>query len=122
MSRPVHFEITADDTDRCQRFYSSVFGWKFNKWAGPMDYWLIETGPESQPGINGGMSARNPQFPSVTHVLGVASVDELTAKITASGGKIIHPKMAVPGVGWLVYFADTEGNISGMMQNDPSAR
>jgi predicted enzyme related to lactoylglutathione lyase len=30
--------------------------------------------------------------------------------------------MAIPGVGWLCYFKDTEGNIFGMMQNDPAAK
>ena len=32
------------------------------------------------------------------------------------------PKMPVPGVGWLAYVKDTEGNILGMMQSDPSAK
>jgi predicted enzyme related to lactoylglutathione lyase len=30
--------------------------------------------------------------------------------------------MGVPGVGWLAYFKDTEGNIFGIMQNDPNAK
>jgi hypothetical protein len=29
--------------------------------------------------------------------------------------------MAITGVGWLAYAKDTEGNIFGMMQNDPAA-
>jgi uncharacterized protein len=32
------------------------------------------------------------------------------------------PKMPIPGVGWLAYIKDTEGNILGMMQPDPSAK
>jgi predicted enzyme related to lactoylglutathione lyase len=39
-----------------------------------------------------------------------------------NGAQIALPKMAIPGVGWLVYCKDTEGNIFGMMQNDPSAQ
>ncbi len=31
------------------------------------------------------------------------------------------PKMAVPGVGWLAYCKDTEGNIFGFMQSDETA-
>jgi hypothetical protein len=30
--------------------------------------------------------------------------------------------MPVPGVGWLAYCKDTEGNIFGMMQADKSAK
>jgi predicted enzyme related to lactoylglutathione lyase len=29
--------------------------------------------------------------------------------------------MAIPGVGWLAYCKDTEGNIFGMMQSDKNA-
>ena len=44
MPRVVHFEINADDVERAVQFYSDVFGWKAEKWAGPMEYWLIMTG------------------------------------------------------------------------------
>ena len=30
-------------------------------------------------------------------------------------------KMAIPGVGWLVYVKDPEGNLLGMMQMDKNA-
>jgi predicted enzyme related to lactoylglutathione lyase len=52
----------------------------------------------------------------------VPSVDEYTKKVKANGGKIIRPKLAVPGVGWMAYFKDPEGNVWGMMQTDKSAR
>lgn len=41
--------------------------------------------------------------------------------MTAAGGAVVLPKMAVPGVGWLAYFRDTEGNVFGMMESDESA-
>jgi predicted enzyme related to lactoylglutathione lyase len=52
----------------------------------------------------------------------VENVDEATAKAVALGGVICLVKMAVPGVGWLAYAKDTEGNIFGMMQHDTNAR
>jgi predicted enzyme related to lactoylglutathione lyase len=30
--------------------------------------------------------------------------------------------MPIPGMGWLAYCKDTEGNIFGMMQGDPNAK
>jgi predicted enzyme related to lactoylglutathione lyase len=30
--------------------------------------------------------------------------------------------MAIPGIGWLGYLKDPDGNIVGVMQSDPSAR
>jgi len=52
MPRISHFDIPADDPVRAQKFYADVFDWKFNKWDGPMDYWMVKTG-DSEPGING---------------------------------------------------------------------
>ena len=55
MPRVVHFEIHAENPDRAIAFYQTVFGWQFQKWAGPMDYWLIKTGSDEERGINGGL-------------------------------------------------------------------
>lgn len=46
------FEIPADDPGRAAKFYDDVFGWKV-KWDGPIDYWLVTTGEDEEPGING---------------------------------------------------------------------
>lgn len=122
MPRPIHFEIPCDNPDRVIAFYKDVFGWTVQKWDGPMPYWLVTTGPEGEPGINGGiMMKQHPQQPCVNTV-GVENVDAAVATVTAKGGEIAVPKMAIPGVGWLAYGKDPEGNIFGMMQNDPSAK
>lgn len=47
------FEIPADDPGRAAKFYDDVFGWKVKKWDGPVDYWLVTTGEDEEPGING---------------------------------------------------------------------
>jgi predicted enzyme related to lactoylglutathione lyase len=122
MPRPVHFEIPADNPQRTIDFYTKVFGWKFSKWDGPMDYWIITTGQAPEPGIDGGlMPRRDPNQPCV-NTIGVTNLDQSVASVLANGGEIALPKMAVPGVGWLAYCKDTEGHIFGMMQNDPNAK
>jgi predicted enzyme related to lactoylglutathione lyase len=126
MSRVVHFEIHADDPRRAVSFYQNVFDWQINKWEGPEDYWLITTGPDSEPGINGAIMQRNQPINGdavIAYVctVDVASVDDAAAKITKHGGTIVVPKMAVPHVGWLEYAKDSEGNIFGILQSDPSA-
>jgi predicted enzyme related to lactoylglutathione lyase len=126
MPRVVHFEIHADDPQRAVTFYQDIFGWQINKWEGPQDYWLVTTGPENEPGINGAI-LRRPQPVNGDGVIAyvctidVPSVDDVTAQITAYGGTIVLPKMAVPQVGWLAYCKDSEGNIFGVLQSDPSA-
>ena len=121
MPRPVHFEIPADNPERAIEFYSSIFGWKFKKWGGPMEYWLITTGEPAEPGINGGLlRRRDPNQPCVNTIT-VASVDESLQAIDKGGGVCVLPKMAVPGVGWMAYCKDPDGHIFGIMQPDAAA-
>lgn len=122
MPRVIHFEIPADDPERASSFYQSVFGWKFQRWDGPMEYWLVETGPDQQPGINGGLARRQAPTSSTVNVLDVVSVDDTIAKVDKAGGKTVLPKSAVPGMGWVAYFTDTEQNVFGVMQADPGAK
>jgi predicted enzyme related to lactoylglutathione lyase len=119
LPRVIHFEFPADQPERAERFYSDVFGWKFAKWDGPTEYWMIDTGKEG-PGINGGMMRRRPGA-ATTNTIGVDSVDETVRTVVANGGGIALPKMAIPGVGWLAYCTDPEGNVFGIMQSDPAA-
>ncbi|MGB2965233.1 MAG: VOC family protein [Anaerolineales bacterium] len=121
MSRVIHFEIPADDPERLIKFYETVFGWRFEKWDGPIEYWLIMTGPEDQPGIDGGLARRTEPEIGVENTIDVVNLDQSLVDVEAHGGKIIRPKIPVPGVGWMAYIKDTEGNIFGLMEEDPEA-
>jgi len=126
MPRVVHFEIHAGDCERAAKFYKTVFGWDFQKWEGPMEYWMVITGPDNQPGINGGLMPRRGEIDGqavIAYVctVDVASIDDSTKTVESNGGQVVVPKMPIPGVGWLVYCKDTEGNIFGMMQADANA-
>jgi len=114
MPRVVHFELAADDPERAVQFYQQVFGWKIHKWEGPQDYWLATTGEQGTPGIDGAIMRRDANMPSIINTIDVASVDDTVAKVEAKGGKVAMPKMAIPGVGYLAYCADTEGNMFGL--------
>ena len=120
-SRVVHFELPADDPDRCATFYADAFGWKVDKWGGPTDYWLVTTGEPGEVGIDGGIGKRQNADDRTTNTLDVADLDAAIEKVEAAGGAITNPKHAVRGVGWLAYATDTEGNPFGMMQSDESA-
>ena len=127
MPRVVHFEIHADVPERASDFYGKVFDWKIEKWTGPADYWLITTGPDQQPGINGGLMKREAPTKGISIIayvctIDVDSVDRFLERIKANGGSVVAPKMAIPGVGWLAYCKDTEGNMFGIMQSDESAK
>ena len=121
MPRVVHFEIPVNDIDRSIAFYQKVFGWTFKKFDGPELYYLVSTGPKDQPGIDGGLlKKRDPRQPMV-NTIQVENVDATISSVEQNGGKCCLPKMAIPGVGWLAYFTDPEGNTHGVMQPDLSA-
>ncbi len=126
MARVIHFEIHAENPERAIKLYRDLFGWEFTKWEGPMPYWLIKSGPDNEPGINGGLVPRRGAIDGqavIAYVctVGTPSLDNHLKKALATGGTLALPKMAIPGVGWLAYCKDTEGNIFGMMQSDPAA-
>ena len=127
MPRVVHFEIHAADPERAVNFYKTLFDWQFQKWEGPMEYWVVTTGPDDKPGINGGLMRRQGEIDGqavIAYVctVDVPDVDSSTNTATSNGGQVVVPKMPIPGVGWLVYCKDTEGNIFGMMQGDTNAQ
>ena len=123
-----HFEIPADDLSRAGAFYKDLFGWKIQPWGGPdAIIWMCETVPTDEKGapirqgVNGMLiKKQHPQHPFANYVI-VESVDEYAAKAVALGGQIALPKMPVPGMGWYAYIKDTEGNIVGLWQVDPTA-
>jgi len=129
-NRVAHFEIHADNPERCIEFYTKVFGWDIQKWeGGQMEYWMVMTGPrEEAGGINGGLIRRPCPAPTVGNAsnafvctMVVDSYDEIAKKILAAGGTEAMPKMALKGMAWQGYFLDTEGNTFGLHQADTNA-
>jgi predicted enzyme related to lactoylglutathione lyase len=127
MARVIHFEIHADNPERAAKFYTDLFGWRIEKWGGPMEYWMVFTGPDGTPGINGGLMKRQHPLSGNDGVIGyvctvdVDDLDKSVARGTELGAAVALPKMPVPGVGWLAYLKDTEGNVFGLMQMDRAA-
>jgi hypothetical protein len=119
MPRIVHFEVMAENPQRAVDFYTKVFDWQVNKWNGPEDYWLVTTGADDQLGINGAIGKSQGE-PLTVNVVDVPSVDEFAAKVTDHGGQVVVPKMAIPGVGYVIYCKGTEGIVFGLYQTDSS--
>ncbi len=137
MNRLVHFEIHAADTAKMADFYRTVFGWEIRRWDNPeVDYWIVMTGPDvekgkpaPEPGINGGIVGRRGQLPKADSpvtafvcTIDVSSVDEYIKKVTAAGGSQAVPRMAIPGMAWLAYCKDIEGNMFGLFEADKGAK
>lgn len=120
MARVVHFEIAATDPEKVIDFYKNVFGWQIEKWNGPTDYWLVNTGDQAKPGINGAITPREGSLGATINTIDVPSFDDALEKVITNGGKAITDKTDIPGVGIMCYCEDVEGNKFGIMEAAPN--
>ena len=121
MNRFTHFELATDDLGKTAAFYREVFGWGVYKWEGPVDYWLVDTGDATTPGINGGLMPAGGEFKGTINTIQVDDIDAAIAKVKANGGEMIMDKDTIPGVGYQAYFKDNVGIIVGLHQAFPDA-
>jgi predicted enzyme related to lactoylglutathione lyase len=118
----VHFEIPAKNVETLKDFYAKLFGWKIQKYPGPMDYWTIETVPVDQkmtptrPGVNGGLFKKEKPENKPVNYISVESIDKYLDKVKALGGTILQDKQEVPSVGWVAIALDPEGNQIALLQ------
>lgn len=123
MPNPVcHFAIHADDCARAMAFYKAVFSWRFEAW-GPPDFWRVLTG---QPGVEGALQKRREPLHGTGMrgfecSISVNDVEQTSKQIVKHGGQILMPGFLIQGVGTVVKFQDTEGNIASVIQYLPSA-
>lgn len=118
----VWFEVPAEDVDRARTFYKELFGWKIEKFPGPMDYWHIDTGGDDK-SLDGGMLKRqNAGHKGITNYISVASVEEAAKKVEKLGGKICMPKQAVPQMGYFAICQDPEENTFALWEPDENAK
>lgn len=120
------FAIHADDVERAAAFYEAVFGWRIEPW-GPPGFYLIQTGPDEAPGVQGLLQKRQ-ELRTGTGLNGfeptfaVDDVDAVLAAVEANGGTVTMGKSPIPTVGVLVRFLDTEGNDVGAMKYEQPPR
>jgi len=118
----IHFEIPATDPEKLKQFYTGVFGWKIEKYPGPMEYWMIHTVPTDdkgmlqRSGVNGGMLKKESPEQKPVNYIAVEDIDESIGKVKKLGGKIVTPKQEVPKIGWIATAEDPEGNHIALIQ------
>jgi predicted enzyme related to lactoylglutathione lyase len=122
LDKVVHFEIPADNVERAKKFYQDTFDWKITP-VPQLNYTLLGTVeideknmPKEAGAINGGLMERSFGIKGPVLTISVTNIDAAIEKIQKLGGKIVQGKMEVPTVGFIAYFADTEGNILGLIQ------
>jgi len=128
MNQLAHFAIHANKVKRAAAFYERVFNWKCKGYAaaGVTDEEFVQIFGENGK-VYGAIQARKFN-PLKTDVLGfecsieVADVNATAASVESAGGKILMKKTAIPGVGWLIKFLDSEGNLCCAVNYDRTAK
>ena len=97
----VFFDIAGPDAAKLKEFYADNFGWSIDAnnliKAGSLDGALRQDPPEK-----------------IVYI-GVPDLDAAIAKVNASGGKVVTPKIPIP-TGTFVLFSDPAGNRMGLVQ------
>ena len=121
-----HFAIHIDDIERAKNFYGEVFEWGFASY-GPQDFLQIKADKTENGELIGALQSRQ-YSPLKEKIIGlectitVENVDEIIQKVENNGGQILMPKTAIPYVGWITKFLDTEGNLVCAMQSGREAK
>ena len=113
---PVHFEIPFDDTEKGRAFWSGLFGWQFEGFPGPFEYFMTRISDQAGAAITNmeqGKRGIRPYFV-------VDEINDGVAKVKELGGEAGDPG-SVPSMGWFAVCKDTAGNDFGLWQNDTSA-
>ncbi|MCP9748398.1 VOC family protein [Lacihabitans sp. CS3-21] len=121
-----HFAIHIDDIERAKNFYEGVFDWGFNSY-GQADFLQIKADKSDNGELIGALQSRkfSPLPDKVIGLecsIGVENIDEIIEKVKNNAGQILMPKTAIPYVGYIAKFLDTEGNLICGIQYDPTAR
>ena len=111
MGHPVvHFEIRSPDSDATRSFYGKLFGWAYPD-GGIPGYTYIDSGVEGA--MPGGIGPLQGGSALVTFFVGVEDVAATLEAAEASGGRIVQPATAVPGVTFGL-LADPLGQVVGV--------
>ncbi|KAA0130708.1 VOC family protein [Chryseobacterium sp. SN22] len=110
----VYFEIPVTDLERAQKFYSHVFGFRFEKEIIDDYEMLLFPFEETSSGISGALAKGDVYQPSQKGIIlyfRTQDIDLTLEKVLEKRGKILYPKTVNEKHGFAVAeFEDSEGN------------
>jgi predicted enzyme related to lactoylglutathione lyase len=125
--KPIYFDFTVSNLKDARRFFENVFGWRFEKFPFPYEYYRINAGTAEEAGIDGGIgevkdTAISGGKPLTQVTIPVPCLDDFIKIVKENGGSIVEPKMAIPTIGWYATCAEPGGLMFGIIQADPNAQ
>ncbi len=116
------FEIPATDILRAKAFYEAIFDIKMDEME-MMGIKMAFFPAEPQNGKVSGCLAQGDMYtPSMdgtkVYLNGNPDMATVLDKVAAAGGKVLMPKTQIsPEIGYMAFFADSEGNSIGLHSN-----
>ena len=114
--QPVHVEIPADDTESSRSFWGGLFGWQFESYPGPSQYWMTRISDQA----GGAITDMEPGKRGIRTYFDVDDIQAGVARVRELGGEATDA-MSVPSMGWFAVCKDPQGNDFGIWQIDASA-
>ncbi len=108
-----HIDIPVTDLGRSREFYGGLFGWSFQEFPGFEGYPMWRA-PNQISG--GGLAPRGEGFTAPRSYVEVDSIDEVLAKVVASGGRVTMPKGNIDATSWWAAIEDPDGNEIGLYE------
>ena len=107
-------ELVSNDVPLARKFYTSLFGWNAEAFAGGNDYTLFKQGDTM---VGGLMQCPKPGLPShwLPYVT-VEDVDATAAKAKKLGAQIAVEPFDVPTVGRIAVLVDPHGAAIGLFK------
>ena len=116
------FEIYVSDMPRAKEFYTTIFQRELNdipmvnERHPEMEYAFFPSDAE-QSGAAGALVKMAAAQPGVGGTLVYFATEEINSELSRvanAGGKVLRPKLQVPGGGFIALIQDTEGNMIGL--------
>jgi uncharacterized protein len=84
-----HFEIQADNVDGLRSFYSSLFGWEFEK-GQTQGYYMIKNA-----GISGALAQKESPQQVSTQFVNVESIEDYINKAKQLGARVVKDRQEI---------------------------
>jgi predicted enzyme related to lactoylglutathione lyase len=116
-----HLEISTGNVKGSSHFYKELFGWNFEGMHTPMPdnpdfhYYMANLGNNTA-----GVAFAEADAPGIKPgtVIPYITTDDVEASLNKAvelGGKLMMPKMEIPGGGFIGLFEDPQGNVIGLL-------
>jgi uncharacterized protein len=105
-----HFEIPADNVDGLRSFYSSLFGWQFER-GRTEGYYMIKNA-----GISGALMQKESPQQISTQFVNVESIEDYVNKAKQLGARVVKDKQEI-SEGYYAVLEDPQKNTIGIWQD-----